>query len=209
MVALISMPKATFVVSPVIDAHIHVVRGQRVMLDSDLASLYGVATGALNRAVKRNAARFPADFMFQLTPEEQENLKCQIGISPHSDADNELVREIVKPGTVALSPNRGGGRSSPPHAFTQEGVAMLSSVLRSARAVAVNLEIMRAFVRLRRLTLSVKEPATKVEALEQKYDSQFGLVFEAIKELMAPPAPTSEDQGVIGFLGRPKKGKPS
>jgi hypothetical protein len=84
---------------------------------------------------------------------------------------------------------------------------MLSSVLRSPRAVAVNLEIMRAFVRLRRLALSVKELAAKVEALEQKYDSQFGLVFEAIKELMAPSALTSEDEGVIGFLGRPKKRK--
>jgi hypothetical protein len=207
MVALISMPKATLVVSPVTDAHIHVVRGQRVMLDSDLASLYGVTTGALNRAVKRNAVRFPADFMFQLTPGEQENLKCQIGISPQSDVDDEVVRETAKPRIVSLSPNHGGGRNSPPHAFTQEGVAMLSSVLRSPRAVAVNLEIMRAFVRLRRLTLSVKELASKVEALEQKYDGQFGLVFEAIKELMAQPLPTPEDEGVIGFLGRPKKGK--
>src|SRR5476649_2245786 len=124
MVALISMPKATFVVSPVIDAHIQVVRGQRVMLDSDLASLYGVATGALNRASKRNSARFPADFMFQLTPGEQENLRCQFGISPHSDVEDQTVKKTA---------NLGGGRSSPSHVFTQEGVAMLSSVLRSPR----------------------------------------------------------------------------
>jgi hypothetical protein len=207
MVALISMPKTALVISPMTDAHIHVVRGQRVMLDRDLASLYCVTTGALNRAVKRNAARFPADFMFQLTPEEWENLKCQIGISPHSDVDSKIVARNEKLGISSLNPNRGGGRSSPAHAFTQEGVAMLSGVLRSPRAVAVNIEIMRAFVRLRRLTLSVKELASKVEALEQKYDGQFGLVFEAIKELMTQSTPPPEDEGVIGFLGRPKKGK--
>src|SRR5882724_7789392 len=209
MVAFISMPKANLVVSPVTDAHIHVVRGRRVMLDSDLASLYGVATGALNRAVKRNAARFPADFMFQLTPEEHENLKCQFGISPHSEIDNEQFKETTKPEIIPLRPSRGGGRSSPPRAFTQEGVAMLSSVLRSPRAVAVNIEIMRAFVRLRRLTLSVKELATRVEGLEQKYDGQFGAVFEAIKELMAQSTPSPDDDGVIGFLGRPRKGRRS
>jgi hypothetical protein len=209
MVALISMSKAALVVSPVTDAHIHVVRGQRVMLDSDLASLYGVPTGALNRAVKRNADRFPGDFMFQLTPEEHENLKCQFGISPISDIDSEVFKESAKSGITSLRPNRGGGRSSAPHAFTQEGVAMLSSVLRSPRAVAVNIEIMRAFVRLRRLTLSVKELSTKVEALEQKYDGQFGMVFEAIKELMTASPPPPEEEGTIGFLGRPKKRKSS
>jgi hypothetical protein len=207
MVALISMPKATLVVSPVTDAHIHFVRGQRVILDSDLASLYGVPTGALNRAVKRNAGRFPADFMFQLTAEEQENLKCQFGISSDPDVDGESVSENQNSPFASPSGRHGGRRRSSPQAFTQEGVAMLSSVLRSPRGVAVNIEIMRAFVRLRRLTFSVKELATKVEALEQKYDGQFGLVFEAIKELMAAPPPASEDEGVIGFLGRPKKRK--
>lgn len=173
---------SSLIIPPVIDAHIQTVRSRRVMIDRDLAKLYGVPTKALNLAVRRNAARFPADFMFQLTRQELVNLRFQIETSSSAY----------------------GGRRYLPYAFTQEGVAMLSSVLRSPRAVAVNIEIMRAFVRLRRLTLSVKELAAKITALEKKYDGQFGLVFEAIKELMAPPG---EDEGVIGFLGKPKKAK--
>ncbi len=115
---------------------IHLVRGEKVLLDADLAALYGVATGALNRAVKRNASRFPTDFMFQLTTREAQILKCQIGIS---------------------SSGHGGRRRSVPYAFTEEGVAMLSSVLRSPRAVQVNIAIMRAFVRLRRTLALHKE----------------------------------------------------
>jgi hypothetical protein len=174
------------VVAPVIDGHIRVVRGRRVLLDSDLAVLYGVATKALNQAIQRNIGRFPADFMFQLTREEFENLRSQTVTS-----------------SIAY-----GGRRYLPYAFTQEGVAMLSSVLRSPRAVAVNIEIMRAFVRLRRLLLSVKDLSAKVEALEQKYDEQFGVVFTAIKALMAPSSPSPEEEGTIGFLGTPKKPRP-
>ena len=140
-----------------------VVRGQKVLLDADLAALYQVETGALVRAVMRNRRRFPDDFMFQLVTDELANLKCQIGISSW------------------------GGRRSLPYAFTEQGVAMLSSVLRSARAVDVNVEIMRAFVELRRVLNSHAELARKLEALERKYDGQFKAVFEAIRQLMAPP----------------------
>jgi ORF6N domain len=136
-------------------------RGEKVMLDTDLASLYGVETGALNRAVKRNAERFPADFMFQLNPDEWENLKCQIGIS-----------------------SAHGGRRAAPYAFTEQSVAMLSSVLRSQRAVEVNIAIMRTFVQLRRLMDSNRDLARRIDALEARYDEQFSAVFDAIKRLI-------------------------
>jgi hypothetical protein len=136
------------------------------MLDSDLAALYGVETKALNQAVRRSAERFPHDFMFQLTTEEADLLRSQI---------------------VTLKPGRGRHRKYRPHAFTEQGVAMLSSVLRSPRAVQVNVEIMRAFVRLRRMLGANEELARKLDALEARYDTQFKAVFEAIRELMTPP----------------------
>lgn len=147
-----------------IEQAILLIRGEKVMLDADLARLYRVETGALTRAVRRNLVRFPPDFMFQLTTEEYENLKCQFGIS-----------------------SRWGGRRHPPYAFSEQGVAMLSSVLRSPRAVAVNVEIMRAFVRLRKMLASHEDLARKLAALESKYDAQFRVVFDAIRQLMAPP----------------------
>jgi hypothetical protein len=142
------------------------IRGQRVMLDTDLAELYGVETSHLNRAVKRNFDRFPEDFMFQLTREEAARLRCQIGISK--------------------IPGRGGPRYLP-RAFTEQGVAMLSSVLRSRRAVQVNVAIMRTFVRLRAVLASHADLAQKLETLEKEYDAQFRVVFDAIRELMKPP----------------------
>ncbi|MBI5576433.1 MAG: ORF6N domain-containing protein [Deltaproteobacteria bacterium] len=148
-----------------ISQHIHIIRGRRVMMDADLAELYGVPTFRLNEAVKRNSARFPEDFMFQLTTEEYTSLISQIAIS--------------KPGR--------GGRRKLPYAFTEQGVAMLSSVLNSDRAIQVNITIMRVFVRIRRLLVSREELARKVEALERKYDSQFRGVFDAIRALMEPP----------------------
>ena len=144
------------------------------MLDADLADLYGVETKALNRAVRRNVGRFPDDFMFQLTFDEAENLKCQFGTS------------------------RWGGRRYQPYAFTEQGVAMLSSVLRSERAVRVNIEIMRAFVQLRQMLASHADLARKLVALEKKYDAQFKIVFDAIRELMTPPEPPRKRR--IGFL---------
>jgi hypothetical protein len=159
-----------------IERAILLIRRQKVMLDADLATLYEVETKALVRAVKRNRDRFPEDFLFQLTPAEFDELKAHLG-----------------------STRSWGGRRYLPYAFTEQGVAMLSSVLRSPRAVRVNIEIMRAFVRLRELLTSNAELARKLEALEKKYDAQFKVVFEAIRELMAPPAP--EKKGRIGFRG--------
>jgi hypothetical protein len=145
------------------------------MLDADLANLYGVETGALTRAVRRNANRFPADFMFQLTKQEFEDLRRQSGIS-----------------------SAWGGRRYAPYAFTEQGVAMLSSVLRSERAVLVNIEIMRAFVQLRQMLAGHADLARKLASLEKKYDAQFKIVFEAIRELMNPPH--SGKKNPIGFV---------
>ena len=161
----------------VIDQRIHVIRQQRVMLDADLASLYGVGTKALVQAVKRNAARFPPDFMFRLTVDEFGILRSQ-----------------------SVTSNERGGRRHRPYAFTEHGVAMLSSVLRSRRAIHVNIAIMRAFVRLREAVIHHERLAAKIASLERKYDGQFAMVFEAIRELMTPPlSPTGRR---IGF-GRP------
>ncbi len=140
------------------------------MLDADLAMLYGVPTGALNRAVKRNVSRFPGDFMFRLDAKELRNLKCQIGISSSGE------------GRSRIAPASGwGGRRGLPYAFTEQGVAMLSSVLRSRAAVQVNIAIMRTFVRLMD---SNRELARTIEAMENKYDEQFAAVFAAIKRLV-------------------------
>jgi hypothetical protein len=154
-------------------------RGHKVMLDADLADLYGVETRALNQAVRRNAARFPEDFMFRLTAEEAAGLRSQFVIS-----------------------NPRGGRRVLPYAFTEQGVAMLSSVLRSPRAILVNIEIMRAFVQLRALLGSNAELAKKLVALEKKYDGQFKVVFQAIRELMAPPARRKRRIGFRAGRGR-------
>lgn len=140
------------------------VRGQKVMLSSDLAALYGVTEKVLNQAVKRNTERFPSDFMFQLTPQEVAHLRSQFVTSKEGR----------------------GGRRYIPYAFTEQGVAMLSSVLRSPRAVKVNIEIMRTFVHLRQLLATHADLARKLEELEQKYDAQFKVVFEAIRQLMVP-----------------------
>jgi hypothetical protein len=161
-----------------IENAIHQVRGLRVMLDESLAELYDVETGALVRAVKRNPERFPEDFMFQLTEEEFQTLRCQTGIS--------IGR---------------GGRRYRPYAFTEQGVAMLSSVLRSSRAIEVNIEIMRAFVRLRHLLASNAELARKLDELEKKTDERFKRVFDAIRQLMTPP---HSDKNRIGIRQQDK-----
>lgn len=164
----------------VIDHKIHLFRHQRVLLDADLAALYGVETKALVQAVKRNAARFPRDFMFRLTVAEFATLRSQ-----------------------SVTSNERGGRRHRPYAFTEHGVAMLSSVLRSRRAIQVNILIMRAFVRLREAVLGHERLAAKIAALERTYDGQFAVVFEAIRELMTPaPSPSRRR---IGF-GSPDSG---
>jgi len=156
-----------------IEKAILLVRRQKVMLDADLAGLYGVETRVLVQAVKRNLERFPEDFMFQLSREEFAVLRSQ-----------------------SVTSSDWGGRRYTPYAFTEQGVAMLSSVLRSQRAIQVNIEIMRAFIRLRQMLASHAELARKLDALEKKYDAQFKDVFEAIRQLMAPPEPKRR---AIGF----------
>lgn len=175
------MPKKTaaageLVSLELIDRRIYLLRGHRVMLDADLAALYGVPTKAVNRAVKRNPARFPEDFMFQLTAGEVKNLRLQTGASSW------------------------GGRRYLPYAFTQEGIAMLSSVLRGERAIQVNIVIMRAFVRFRRMLATHKDLARKLKELERKYsghDEQIQAIFEALQELIEPPA---RPRRRIGFV---------
>ena len=161
-----------------IERLILLIRGNKVLLDTDLAELYGVETRILIQAVKRNATRFPLDFMFQLSDNEAKHLRSQI----------------------VISKKRRGGRRYLPYVFTEQGVAMLSSVLNSERAVEINIEIMRAFVRLRAMILSNKDLARKLDALEHKFESHdkhIRSLFEAIRQLMAPPEPKKKK---IGFL---------
>ncbi|MFN9676025.1 MAG: ORF6N domain-containing protein [Betaproteobacteria bacterium] len=174
---------------PVIQSRILALREQRVMLDADLAQLYGVETRVLVQAVKRNLARFPEDFMFQLSPEEFANLRSQSVISSAGH----------------------GGRRTAPYAFTEQGVAMLSSVLGSPRAIAVNIEIMRTFVRVRALAATHGDLAKRLAELEEKTDAlamnhdtfshntraQLNKVFDALRELMTPPDPPKRP---IGFI---------
>ena len=163
-------------------SRIRQIRGHKVMLDADLAELYGVPTKALVQAVKRNLDRFPGDFMFQLTEQDVRALRSQ------SVTLDDAPKRIT---------GRGRHTKYLPHAFTEQGVAMLSSVLRSKRAVQVNVEIMRAFVRLRGLIAHNQELARRLDVLESKYDRQFKIVFDAIRELMAPPVPAPKRR--IGF----------
>jgi phage regulator Rha-like protein len=156
-----------------IESKIFSIRSKRVMLDRDLANLYQVETKVLNQAVKRNIQRFPDDFMFQLTREEFNSLRSQI---------------------VTLK--RGQHRKYLPYVFTEQGVAMLSSVLSSERAIQVNIQIMRAFIKLKEMLSTHKDLKQKIEEMEKKYDYQFKIVFDAIKQLLEPP---EEPKGKMGF----------
>lgn len=169
-----------------IEAAIVVLRGHRVMLDEDLAALYGVEVKVLNQAVARNAERFPDDFMFRLSDKEARILRSQ-SVTSKFELSEKTNESGLRSQTVTLEKGRGQHRKYLPYAFTEQGVARLSSVLRSPRAVKVNVEIMRAFVRLRRLLQSNAELAAKPAELETKYDGQFKIVFDAIRELMTPP----------------------
>jgi hypothetical protein len=163
---------------------IFLIRGQKVMLSTDLAGLYGLPAKVLTQAVRRNAERFPDDFMFSLAPEEVAHLRSQI---------------------VTSKKGRGGHRY-PPLAFTEQGVAMLSSVLNSPRAIRVNIEIMRAFVRLRQVLASHRELAGKLDELEQRvdgHDQQIAEIFETIRELMVPEAPARK----FGFHVKEKRAR--
>jgi hypothetical protein len=169
------MSKTDLISNEQIEKAIYVIRGEKVMLDRDLAELYQVQTKALNQAVRRNRERFPADFMFQLTTAE--------------------VAEVNRSQIVTGSQKHRDPRSRP-YAFTEHGVAMLSSVLRSKRAIVVSIEIVRAFVKLRQLFVSNAELARRLDELEAKYDKQFKIVFDAIRQLMASPV---KDRKEIGF----------
>jgi hypothetical protein len=157
-----------------IERKILLIRGHKVLFDADLAELYEVSTKTLNQAVGRNRNRFPSDFMFQLTESEYDILRSQIVTSSR------------------------GGRRYRPYVFTEQGVAMLSSVLRSERAVAVNIQIMRTFVKLREMLSTHKDLARQLNKLEKKYDHQFAVVFSAIRKLMEPPAAPKKRR--IGYI---------
>jgi len=174
-----TLPQNAIVPTGAINQKIFFVRGTRVMLDADLAQLYGVATKNLNKAVKRNATRFPSDFMFQLSSKDLHGLRFQFGTSKEGR----------------------GGRRFAPYAFTEQGVAMLSSVLRSARAVQVNVAIMRTFVRLREMLATHEELRRKIDVMEKRYDARFQAVFETIRQMLETPIPAKKP---IGFHARPE-----
>jgi hypothetical protein len=165
-------------------AKIYFIRGKKVMIDYDLANLYGVITKALNQAVKRNIERFPEDFMFQLTDNELENLKSHTVTANGDDLKSQTVTSSH------------GGRRTLPFAFTEQGVAMLSGILRSEKAVKVNIAIMRAFVKMRELIDENKELKKKLDELENRYDKQFKIVFDALRQWINPP---NKSRKVIGF----------
>jgi hypothetical protein len=167
-----------------VEARILILRGQRVVLSPHLAELYGVQPKVLVQAVKRKSSRFPEDFMFQLSREEFSNLKSQF-----------------------VTSSWGGLRRAAPYAFTEQGVAMLSSILNSSKAIRVNIEIMRAFVRLRRILASHEDLARKLEELERRYDAQLRAVFDAIRQLMAPPEKSRRFIGLRRELSRAVQGR--
>jgi hypothetical protein len=182
--------------------NIRYVRGQKVILDFDLAALYGVTTKVLNQAVKRNRERFPADFMFQLTAQDRSNLRSQIVTSSQQILDNQ--RTPTNWSQFVTGSSKHGGERYLPYAFTEQGVAMLSSVLNSERAVKVNIAIMRAFVKLRETLETNRKLARKFSELENrvgKHDKEIAAIIEAIRQLMAPPKKPHRE---IGFHVREK-----
>jgi hypothetical protein len=179
-----------------IESQIFLIRGQKVMLDADLAELYGVETKRFNEQVRRNSERFPEDFMFQLTAEEFANLRCQSGTS-------SLRSQIATSNNPVGNPAGRGGRRHLPYAFTEHGAIMAASVLNSPRAVEASVQVVRAFVQLRQMLASNAELSGKLAALEKKYDIKFRAVFEAIRELMTPSDPKKKRP--IGFAPWEKK----
>ena len=176
------VPQKLTLTKEIIASKIYFIRGQKIMLDQDLAKLYGVETAQLKRAVRRNRDRFPDDFMFELSKSELDDLRCQIGTS------------------------RWGGTRYIPFAFTEQGVAMLSGVLNSDRAIKVNIQIMRTFTQLRNMLTTHEDLKSKIEAMEKKYDEQFRIVFEAITQLIEED---EKPKKKIGYIkeGQAKYGK--
>ena len=177
-----------------VEQRVFLLRGHKVMLSTHLAELYGVEPKVLLQAVKRNAERFPADFMFQLTRQEVMRSRSQFVTLNNVEKGRSRSQLVIL--------KRGQNIKFAPYAFTEQGVAMLSSVLRSKRAIQVNVEIMRAFVHLRQLLVTHADLASKLEELEKKYDAQFRIVFDAIRQLMSSPAST---QRKIGFQVRERR----
>ena len=175
----------SMITAETIERKIYQIRGQKVMRDSDLAELYGVPTKRLNEQVRRNAGRFPDDFMFQLTSDEYESLRSQI---------------------ATLKQGRGQHRKYLPSVFTEHGALMAASVLNTPRAVEVSLYVVRAFVKLREMIASHKDLARKLDALEKKYDGQFQVVFEAIRQLMAIEEKPKRKIGFEVREARPRQG---
>lgn len=173
------MKNLSLIPQEVIENKIYLIRGKKVMLDTDLARLYEIETKTFNRAVKRNLERFPEEFMFQLNKSETENLRYQFGTSSW------------------------GGRRYFPYVFTEYGVAMLSSILNSKRAIQVNIQIIKTFIRLREMIISNRQLRLKLEAIERKYNKQFRVAFDAIKRLIDKD--TIEPVKIIGFMDRKKK----
>lgn len=173
------MKNAMLIPQEIIENKIFFIRGKKVMFDRDLAGLYGVETGHLNRAVKRNTDRFPKDFMFQLTKEELQNLICHFGIASW------------------------GGTRILPYVFTEQGVAMLSSVLKSKQATRVNIQIMRTFTKIREMIVSNKALREKIEAMERNYDNKLKVIFDVIKRLIDKDK--IEPVKIVGFRDRKKK----
>jgi phage regulator Rha-like protein len=182
-----AQPRRQLIPAAIIERRITILRGHKILLDAHLAELYDVETRILLQAVKRNRRRFPPDFMFQLTSQEHEILRSHFVISSSDAAAH-------------------GGRRYRPFVFTEQGVAMLSSVLKSERAVAVNIAIIRTFVRLRQILATHKQLAERLSAMEKKYDGRFKVVFDALRQLLHPPEPTRRP---IGFLPPGLKSTPS
>lgn len=190
------MPQDTLIPGERIADRIHIIRGRKVMLDRDLAELYGVPTKVLNQAVRRNIERFPEDFMFKLSQDEAENLRSQfVTSSSEKDGDDPSGQGEPKNLISQTVISSWGGLRQPPSAFTEQGVAMLSSVLRSPRAIMVNIQIIRTFTRLRELLAENEQLRLKLEAMERRYDASFKIVFDAIRQLLADPPSTTD----IGF----------
>ena len=200
--ARVAGPEASAaLVSSVIEEQVLVIRGQRVLLAQQLATLYGVETKVLNQAVQRNIKRFPQDFMFQLERDDLADLRSQTVTLNAQVIDS---KEVLSSLGMAV----GSGRSVKylPYAFTEQGVAMLSSVLKSERAISVNIEIMRTFVKLRGMLSEHVDLKRKLNQLEKKYDDNFRAVFDAIHDLMDSPKPSSYSGSKIGFIkDKPKK----
>ncbi len=199
------MKEASLIPIQRIERKILLLRGEKVLLDSDLAELYGVETKALNQAVKRNLERFPADFMFQVSKEEAAQiLRSQIVTLDAENGGKHSENTIILRSQI-VTLRHGQHLKYRPYAFTEQGVAMLSSVLRSGRAIQVNLAIMRTFVQLRQMMATHADLAQKLKSLESKYDSQFKAVFDAIRELMSDKKLPKREIGFHTAMSKPVK----